>query len=76
MQIFSQMNCIMQASTLGSKDTLQYVSLVLNKSRTPNENFKNTLKYDAKFSTFYLYPPQHDTLKNQKVKLVTVIKGL
>lgn len=37
MHKFSQINCIMETNTLGSKDILHNAFLLLNKMKTPNE---------------------------------------
>lgn len=40
--IFSSMNCVMESSILGSKNALQYVSLLLNK-----KDFNEIVKYTS-----------------------------
>lgn len=41
--IFSQMNCTMEISILGSEDTSQYASILLNKRETLKETVKSKL---------------------------------
>lgn len=44
--IFSQMNCMMEASTPGSRDMLHCAPLLQTKRKAPNETLRNTLKIE------------------------------
>lgn len=70
------MNYTEEIRILRSKGTMQYVSLFVNKSSIPNKTYKYTSKIQYQIFYLCLYLSCHDTLKCQKVKLVSFTKGV